>query len=124
MPFPAVIVARAWNRQGSRCAYCGKALNRENRDRGMSGAWHPHHRKPESEGGTDTLRNCVILCINPPNCHFHIGHGGMSWMHYESLSDSGLPYLYYGVTRRRLKARRRLTAKRRLTARRKLRRIH
>jgi hypothetical protein len=96
MPFPAGIIARAWNRQGGRCAYCGRVLTRANRDKGEYGAWHPHHRKPQVEGGTDVLRNCVILCVNPPNCHFSIGHGGVGWMHYEPLSDSELPYLYEG----------------------------
>ena len=95
MAFSREIIAAAWDRQGGKCAYCGKTLNFTNRDSGEFGAWHPHHRKPEYISGTDTLQNCVILCINPPNCHFNIGHGGISWEHYKPLSDSELPYLYY-----------------------------
>ena len=104
MAFPNVIVARAWARQGHRCAYCGKQLVASNRDRGERGSWHPHHRRPLADDGTDTLRNCVILCINLPNCHLHIGHGG-SWQDREPLNDYELRYLYYG--KRLFKRRRR-----------------
>lgn len=96
MAFSKDIVVAAWNRQDGKCAYCGKTLIFKNRDLGEFAAWHPHHRKPEHIDGTDTLQNCVILCINPPNCHFNIGHGGISWEHYQPLSDSEMPYLYCG----------------------------
>ena len=96
MAFSKEVVAAAWNRQDGKCAYCGKTLIFRNRDTGEFGAWQTHHRKPKHLGGTDTLHNCVIFCINPPNCHFNIGHGGISWEHYEPLSDSQLPYLYCG----------------------------
>jgi len=109
MPFPETIRKRAWIRQGGRCAYCGRTLVYANRDRGSRGAWHPHHRKPEVYEGTDTLHNCVIFCINPPNCHLNIGHGGV-WGNYCPLDDSDLPYLYYG---KKLILRRRLLKKRR-----------
>ena len=107
MPFPNDVVRRAWVRQGGRCARCGKRLVRGNRDRGEVGAWHAHHRRPDHLGGTETLRNCVILCITPPNCHWTIGHGGISWNHHEPLRDSELPYLYYGRKPQRHKKRQR-----------------
>ena len=94
--FPIEVIKNAWIRQGGRCAACGKELTMDNRDRGEVGAWHAHHRKPLSEGGGNTLRNCVILCCNEPNCHFNIGHGGLSTEHYEPLSDFELQYLYTG----------------------------
>jgi hypothetical protein len=94
--FTAQVIKNAWIRQRGRCAACGKELTLDNRDRGEVGAWHAHHRKPLSEGGGNTLRNCVILCANEPNCHFNIGHGGLSTDHYEPLSDFELPYLYTG----------------------------
>ena len=89
MRFPATIIKRAWKRQGGRCAACGKRLR-------PSEGWHAHHRKPDSREGTETLRNCVILCTNQPNCHYYIGHGGMGWDNRNPLSDHELPYLYYG----------------------------
>jgi len=91
--FPSSVVQDAWSRQRGKCAKCGKQLVPANRDRGSIGAWHAHHRKPTKDGGTDTLRNCVILCINPPDCHFNVGHGGISWDYYAPLSDWELPYL-------------------------------
>lgn len=94
--FTTQVIKNAWIRQGGKCAACGKELTLDNRDRGEVGAWHAHHRKPLSEGGGNTLRNCVILCINELNCHFNIGHGGLSTDHYEPLSDFELPYLYSG----------------------------
>jgi len=96
MAFGQQTIDDAWNRQGGYCAYCGKNLVKDNRDKGEFGAWHPHHRKPISKRGTDTLANCVIFCINEPeNCHFRVGHKS-NWANYAPLSDSDLPYLYAG----------------------------
>ena len=92
MAFSVEVRERAWYRQGGLCAACGKELVFENCERGYRGAWHPHHRDPE---GTDTLRNFVILCINPPNCHLNIGHDG-NWRTSVVLYDSDLTYLYAG----------------------------
>lgn len=101
MSFPERVIEDAWNRQGGRCAYCGKWLARANREGGETGAWHPHHRKPTSKDGTDSLRNCVILCVNKPeHCHWEIGHGGISWDYHAPLNDSKLKYLYWGVRRK------------------------
>jgi len=96
MGFSKDVVAAAWNRQDGKCAYCGKTLVFKNRDKEEFGSWQTHHRKPKHIDGTDTLQNCVIFCSNLPNCHFNVGHGGISWEHYEPLSDSQLPYLYCG----------------------------
>ena len=95
MSFPFDVVEDAWYRQGGLCAHCGKVLVGENCSRGQRGGWHPHHRKPRSYGGTDLLRNCVLLCINPPNCHLYIGHGG-DYRQYAVIYDYDLPYLYAG----------------------------
>lgn len=113
MSFSKVIVAKAWVRQGGRCAYCGKQLNPNNHDRGERGGWHPHHRRPRVDNGTDTLRNCVIFCINPPNCHLYIGHGG-NWQDREPLNDSELPHLYHGkrIIEKRRAARRKRNRRR------------
>ncbi|MGB2798901.1 MAG: HNH endonuclease signature motif containing protein [Dehalococcoidia bacterium] len=95
MPFSTEITDRAWDRQYGKCAYCGKRLNKKNRNEGETGAWHPHHRKPEKKGGSNKLRNCAILCINEPEkCHFKIGHGGKDWSYYSPISDSDLQYLF------------------------------
>ena len=94
MAFPLDVIESAWDRQGGNCASCCKTLAVNNRDYGTYGAWHTHHRKPLSEGGTDTLWNCVILCINEPeNCHFKVGHGKVGWFYYAPLSNSQLPCL-------------------------------
>jgi hypothetical protein len=94
MAFPYTTIKEAWKRQGGKCAKCCKELIEYNRDVGEIGAWHAHHRKPEGDGGDDSLGNCVILCINEPeNCHFNFGHGGISWAHHSIILDSEMPCL-------------------------------
>jgi hypothetical protein len=93
MMFPPSVVNAAWIRQKGRCAKCGKKLVRVNQDRGIEGAWHAHPRLPDGSGGTDTIENCVIFCTNLPDCHYNIGHGGMSSDYYASLSNDELPYI-------------------------------
>jgi len=95
MAFSSEVIEQAWYRQGELCAGCGKRLAGENRYKGEWGAWHPHHKKPLAWGGSDLLRNCAILCINPPNCHLNLGHDG-DFRNYVQLYDSDLPYLYAG----------------------------
>ena len=57
----------AFERANGCCEICGKRLVFGNRGRnGGRGSWEAHHKKPKSEGGTDTLRNCMILCYQ---CH-------------------------------------------------------
>ena len=96
MPFSKDMVERAWRRQGGLCAYCGKKLVLLSAKRGSRGAWNPHHRKALKWEGSDLLRNCVLLCINPPeNCHLKIGH--LSDFHQNSApTDNELKYLYAG----------------------------
>jgi len=95
MAFPHETVQQAWERQGGRCAACGKVLHWTNRDLGECGAWHPHHILPQNQKGTDHLNNCAILCINYPNCHLNVGHGG-DWTKQAPLSKTSLPYFRFG----------------------------
>jgi hypothetical protein len=47
----------------------------------------------------------VILCVNPPDCHFNIGHGGVSWVHHRTFADKDLPWLYHGSLLQRKRGR-------------------
>jgi hypothetical protein len=92
---------KAWERQGGKCAKCGKLLVKGNTKPGQKGAWHPHHRASQDKRGTETLRNCVIFCINPEGgCHLKVGHGG-DWRKHPSLNDKELPCLYAGEHRKK-----------------------
>ncbi|WP_420847065.1 HNH endonuclease [Methanorbis rubei] len=64
--FPNDVVSRAWTRTNGRCEKCGKLLTRGNRGRSGRGCWEAHHSNPARKGGTDSLRNCRILCWE---CH-------------------------------------------------------
>lgn len=93
MAFSAVVIRKAWDRQDGLCAACGKTLVFENYEKGNRGAWHAHHREPS---GGDSLGNCAILCVNPPeNCHLLVGHVG-NFRQSAMLYDYDLPYLYAG----------------------------
>lgn len=84
----------AFDRQNARCAGCGKSLVWENTEPGLRGAWHAHHRLPISYNGTDSLRNCAILCINyPDNCHLYVGHNG-DYKYHNPLNEDKAPFLY------------------------------
>lgn len=64
-----------FDRQGGRCALCGKALVRANFDKGDRGAWHAHHI--DGDWQYNALANCAVVCINnPENCHLNVAHGG------------------------------------------------
>lgn len=64
-----------FERQGRRCAVCGKALALGNYRHGDKGAWHGHHI--DKDRSNNTLSNCAVVCINPPeNCHLTFAHGG------------------------------------------------
>ena len=87
--FSQPIIDRAWQRQGGRCAACGRDLSRCN--------WDAHHRKGFKYGGTASLGNCILLCRNTPeSCHLNLGHNG-DWQGNTVLYDSDLPYLYFGI---------------------------
>ena len=67
MAFPQSVVKQAWDKVNGHCNRCGKQLVWNNRgDDGQRGAWEAHHKLSQSHGGSDTLSNCEILCLN---CH-------------------------------------------------------
>ncbi|MBN2099783.1 MAG: hypothetical protein JW753_09325 [Dehalococcoidia bacterium] len=97
MEFGDGVVKAAWDRQGGRCAKCGRWLIWAQRGReSATGAWQPHHRNPEDQEKRNALTNCIILCSGMTDCHFNEGHGGVNWSHYASLDDSMLVFLHAG----------------------------
>ena len=66
MAFPKSIIDKAWERANGHCENCGKELSKNNHEEGERGAWEAHHITPQSEGGSDTLSNCKVLCLD---CH-------------------------------------------------------
>lgn len=65
--FSQEVVDRAWDRAGGHCEMCRKQLVKGNRDKdGEKGAWNAHHKVPVKDGGSASLRNCQILCLD---CH-------------------------------------------------------
>jgi 5-methylcytosine-specific restriction protein A len=58
MPFSDVTKAQALRRAGYKCESCGTGVT--------DATSHAHHVRPESQGGSDLLSNCQILCIA---CH-------------------------------------------------------
>ena len=85
MAFSKETIEAAWRRAGGKCecrrkthnhAYgrCNKTLSFDNRGKdGVWGAWEAHHITAVSSGGSDTLSNCEILCIE---CHKNTGSYG------------------------------------------------
>jgi hypothetical protein len=91
------VVKAAWDRQGGRCAKCGRWLIWAQRGReSMTGAWQPHHKNPKEHEKRNALANCVIFCSGIADCHFKEGHGGVNWSHHASLNDSMLLFLHTG----------------------------
>jgi len=77
MAFSQTVVDAAWKRAGGKCecnrsthghsGRCEKLLSYENRGKeGTRGAWEAHHIVSVAAGGSDTLSNCEILCLD---CH-------------------------------------------------------
>lgn len=67
MAFTEETKRRAFERAGKRCELCGKQLVFANRGyNGGRGAWEAHHKIPHSQGGSDIISNCMILCYD---CH-------------------------------------------------------
>ena len=94
MVFEEYVIRRAFQRQGGRCAVCGKKLSWHNRGKDDRwGAWKTHPKKPSAYGGNSYLSNCVLLCINRQNCHLYVGHSGVIGKSF-MLSDRDLSYLY------------------------------
>ena len=97
MEFADGVVKAAWDRQGGRCAKCGRWLIWAQRGReSMTGAWQPHHKNPEDRDKRNALANCIIFCSGMADCHFKEGHGGVNWAHHASLDDSRLLFLHAG----------------------------
>ena len=97
MEFADGVVKAAWDRQGGRCAKCGRWLIWAQRGReSMTGAWHPHYKDPEDQEKRNALADCIIFCSGTADCHFNEGHGGMNWSHCASLDDSMLLFLHAG----------------------------
>ena len=76
MAFPPKVLSDAWVRSMAACECrlpdhqhavpCGVALRLLSRGREGESAWEAHHIVPESEGGSDKLDNCAIVCWT---CH-------------------------------------------------------
>lgn len=97
MEFADGVVRAAWDRQGGRCAKCGRWLIWAQRGReSMTGSWQPHHKNPGDRDKRNDLANCIIFCSGIADCHFKEGHGGVDWTHYASLDDSKLFFLRVG----------------------------
>ena len=67
-------VEKRFDRQTSKCALCGKLLVYENSKRNERGAWAAHHI--DGIRRHNNITNCACVCINRPNCHLHVAHGG------------------------------------------------
>jgi len=75
-------ISTVWMIQNGRCGHCGKSLTLQNRDHGLRGAWHAHHRIP-------------LLCINPPeDCHSLAHPGGTE--NPQIVPKLSFLYRYYG----------------------------
>ncbi|MFA5078651.1 MAG: hypothetical protein WC541_04095 [Dehalococcoidia bacterium] len=99
--FPDNLIRKAWQRQGGKCARCGKKLLTANKEQGTVGVWHAHPKRCDM--GYDLFDNCVLLCTDlPENCHFNIGHMGHHMYTYAVLEDYDLPFLYAGTTYKRV----------------------
>ena len=92
MLFAVHNIVAAYMRQGFVCAACGKQLYWWDRPKKETpGKWYPHRIDPQKD---DRVDNLVLLCTTPPqNCHFNVGHGGVSLNHYEPLALEKFPYL-------------------------------
>jgi 5-methylcytosine-specific restriction endonuclease McrA len=74
--FPEDVVRAAFDRCGGQCecelkgcrhpAGCPEVFMFEDRATSNRRGWQAHHKVPVAEGGTGTLENCQILCMD---CH-------------------------------------------------------
>jgi hypothetical protein len=95
--FTKVVIKAAWDRQGGRCAKCGRWLVWAQRGRdSVTGAWEPHNMNRAEQDGNIGLADCVILCAGFADCHFNEGHGGIDWSHHACLEDSALLFFSAG----------------------------
>lgn len=64
MAFTEDVIRNAFEKVNGYCQICGKKLVYNNRGSTEGrGGWEAEHIKPVSEGGNDTIRNCMILCM-------------------------------------------------------------
>ena len=86
-------------RQGNQCASCGTSITwlgeagRLDHRYGESG--QAHHMVHVSLGGTDSERNCVILC---QACHYSAHEGGNYTHGMELGRESDFPHFRAGST--------------------------
>ena len=76
MAFSPKVLSEAWVRSMAACECrlvdhqhafpCGVSLRLASRGVEGEGGWEAHHIVPESEGGSDKLENCAIMCWS---CH-------------------------------------------------------
>ncbi len=66
MAFSQVTIYAAWLKANGRCERCGKELVFDNHQEGERGAWEAHHKTARDVGGSDSLSNCEVLCLD---CH-------------------------------------------------------
>ena len=75
--FTRVTKELALLRQENHCAACGEfilAIGEFGREAHYFGeSAEAHHVRPISQGGTDAIRNCVIIC---KSCHYTAHEGG------------------------------------------------
>lgn len=93
MIFSNETVSEAFKRQGGRYACCGKKLS--NYPYSGSGSWEAHHMISASHGGSDSLENCMILCIKGCNCHLNVGHSG-NWKNGVPQREDDFEYFKHG----------------------------
>lgn len=97
MEFADGVVRAAWDRQGGRCAKCGRWLIWTQRGReSITGAWQPHLKDPRDTDKRNAPANCIIFCSGMADCHFKVGHGGVNLSHYAPLDDSMLLFFHAG----------------------------
>ncbi|MDD3976402.1 MAG: HNH endonuclease signature motif containing protein [Candidatus ainarchaeum sp.] len=66
MSFDETTIKLAWDRADGKCEKCKKQLLWESRGKESEYGWEAHHIKAVSDGGSDKLENCKILC---QECH-------------------------------------------------------
>jgi len=64
MSFNDNVKTQAYHRQNKRCGMCGEKIE---------GDYDFHHILRKTDGGKDTLDNCVMLCHD---CHYYDVHRG------------------------------------------------
>ena len=66
MAFSNEVLLQAWRRAGGYCEQCSEKVTWALRGSELGGGWEADHHVPVSDGGSDRLDNCRILCTP---CH-------------------------------------------------------